>query len=98
MLGQTRPKLICCDADNVSVIKEAATKIDLATDILTFDKRINGTKITDLFKPLGNDSIFESPKISDPDKYIAAITCSSGTTGYSKGVMLTHKSFLAQNS
>lgn len=96
MLGQTRPKLVFCDVGNLSTIIDATEKIKLKTKFITIDKRIEGVDfISDLFEKRGNDLTFDSPKIENPDKYIAAITCSSGTTGFSKGIMLTHKSFLA---
>lgn len=99
MLGQTRPKLIFCDSDKLSVIKEATEKIELQADFITFDNKVDGADyVKDLFAKRGNDLHFVSPKIKDPDTCIAAITCSSGTTGFSKGVMFTHKSFLVQNS
>lgn len=40
--------------------------------------------------------IFRPTDIGDGTKHVAAIVCSSGTTGPSKGVTLTHAMFLYQ--
>lgn len=95
MFGQTKPKVVFCDPENIDIIRSALEKFNHKADLITFIERVEGAAfIEDLFEKHGNDMTFTSPVITDPENYILAITCSSGTTGFSKGVMISHQAYL----
>lgn len=96
MLGQTRPKIIFCESKNIERIRSSLIEINHESRLFTFDQKLNDAEfVDDLFTPNGNDLSFNSPEIQDPANYIGIIACSSGTTGASKGVSMTHKTLIS---
>lgn len=95
MMKQTKPKIILCESRNVDVIQKALQKLNHFARIFTVDRHIDGLHFVDeLFTENGDDMNFVSEQIKDPNSYIAMIVCSSGTTGTSKGIAVTHKSLI----
>jgi acyl-CoA synthetase (AMP-forming)/AMP-acid ligase II len=74
--------------DNAKTAAEAAGGID---EIFTFDGAEGSTPFAEL---LDSDELLEGPEI-DPENDLVALPYSSGTTGISKGVMLTHRNLVA---
>lgn len=59
MFQKTKPKLVFCDYDNVSVIQEALNDLGLTSDIVTLIKPVNGFKfIGDFLKEVENEREF----------------------------------------
>lgn len=94
MLGQTKPKIIFCETTNIGVIKKALQEIGLDSKLYTSDGKVEGEHfIQELFKDHGDDLSFKGVKSKDPDNFLALIVCSSGTTGKSKGIGITHRAY-----
>lgn len=95
MFGQTKPRLIFCDPENLGIIQSALEQIIHKAEMITFNRSVEGATFIDEFlEKRGSDMTFVTPTINDPANYILAITCSSGTTGFSKGVMISHQAYL----
>lgn len=43
----TKPKLIFCDADNITRVQEALKKLDSVIQIFTFDREVVGARLVD---------------------------------------------------
>lgn len=60
MFGQTKPKLVFCDADVFKTVKLAMSELENDATIITFREKIDGVmNIDELFKPTGNEDSFE---------------------------------------
>lgn len=95
ILQQTRPKLIFCDPENIDVLRECCTEIQLESKFVTFFKKVEGAKyIEEYLTGYEKQLVFESPQVTDNKQLIAGIVCSSGTTGLSKPISLSHSCFL----
>lgn len=59
MFNKTKPKLVFCDFDNISVVKEALSEIKLNPVIITLIQRVDGFKfIEDLISEVEGESSF----------------------------------------
>lgn len=97
MFNQTRPKLVFCDSDVYQKVKNSLENIKSDAKIIT-----NGDKVEDitcyneLVTSTGIEDEFESPKFDElAHEKTIAIICSSGTTGFYKGVCLSHAFFIS---
>lgn len=83
MFGQTKPKIVICDAEVYKVTKEALTELENDAKIFTVLKKIHGVSFVDeLLAETGSEDDFVPPKFDVPaDKKLIGILCSSGTTG-----------------
>ncbi|XP_055594087.1 probable 4-coumarate--CoA ligase 1 [Uranotaenia lowii] len=96
MLGLVQPKVLFCDRETLDELLEALKMVELKPLIVLFGDRVQGfVHAEDLTKPTGVEESFEPTPIEDPSNHLAAIVCSSGTTGPSKGVCLSHSTCIA---
>lgn len=59
MFGKTKPKLVFCDFDNVTVVQEALNSINLKPEIITLIQRVEGFKfIEDLIVEVEGEQSF----------------------------------------
>ncbi|TMW49713.1 hypothetical protein DOY81_005202 [Sarcophaga bullata] len=88
----TKPKLMFCDGAIYDKVKKAFEESDLnSTVIYTINEHREGVpKLSDLLSPTQREEEFECVDLKMGPSQLAAILCSSGTTGLPKGVSLTH--------
>lgn len=98
MFTMTRPSLVFCEVENLSVLKAALEDLKFNIPIFVFGNSIDTgvQSVHKLLQSRENDTHYDPPHLGDGTKQIALIHCSSGTTGMSKAVCLSHASFLAQ--
>lgn len=91
--SKTKPKVVFCDGSAYDLIKEAGEEMGLNYTIITLNNHKEGVKtIDDLLKPSIYETLFRPTEIETGDQ-TAIILCSSGTTGLSKSVCISHKTF-----
>jgi 4-coumarate--CoA ligase len=47
MMAITKPRLIFCDASRVAVAKEAITEVQIKTEIITFEEKLQGIRFVE---------------------------------------------------
>lgn len=89
MLNITEPRLIFCDEEILQRMKEVKQELGLSSQIITFE---NG--FDPFIEPHDADQEenFKAEKV-DPETDMVFILCTSGTTGFVKGVMFTHSEY-----
>lgn len=91
--SKTRPKIVFCDGAIYDLVKEAGKEMGLNYLIYTVNNHRKGVKTVDeLLKPQPLENMFRPTEIANGDK-TAVILCSSGTTGLSKSVGISHRTF-----
>uniref|UniRef100_A0A336L9S7 CSON007177 protein n=1 Tax=Culicoides sonorensis TaxID=179676 RepID=A0A336L9S7_CULSO len=96
MLGLTKPGILFAEEDNLNLVKNAVKKLNLNTKIFCFTDKIDDPEVNSVEILFENSNSNENPDdflptpIPDTQNHIAVIVCSSGTTGLSKGVCLSH--------
>ncbi|XP_062544517.1 uncharacterized protein LOC134211555 [Armigeres subalbatus] len=91
MFETIKPKLVICEGDLVEEVVGAFEMADISPELIVFGPRINGYgKVDDLLVETGTEKHFLPTMIDDPANKLAVVLCSSGTTGKSKGVCLSH--------
>lgn len=96
MFSTTKPKMIFCDAENVKVVQNAVDEMKSEAKVLTVMDKVDGYECaTEILKEIDGQEvgIFQFPLIDSNS--IAAILCSSGSTGFPKGVSKSHKQILS---
>uniref|UniRef100_A0A182NT79 AMP-dependent synthetase/ligase domain-containing protein n=1 Tax=Anopheles dirus TaxID=7168 RepID=A0A182NT79_9DIPT len=95
MLQTTKPKLVFCDDNNYEVVRSALERVVANGDqmpplyVLESDRK-DVKHAEDLLKETGQEERFLAPYLGDSRKTLAAILCSSGSSGVHKGVRITH--------
>lgn len=88
---KTTPKVVFCEGHVYERVKEVREEHGLNYLIFTLNHHIDGvSKAEDLFEAHPMEKIFRPLDVSSGDK-AAVILCSSGTTGLSKAVCLSHR-------
>uniref|UniRef100_A0A182RKC9 AMP dependent ligase n=1 Tax=Anopheles funestus TaxID=62324 RepID=A0A182RKC9_ANOFN len=96
MFGITRPVLVFCESNILSVVREAAKRAMIDPQYILFEDHINGYRhVLELLEPTSTEELFEPAVLDDPSTHLAAILCSSGTTGLPKGVSYSHSFCIA---
>lgn len=92
--SKTKPKLVFCDGSVYNTVKEVVSDLGLNSEIYTLNDHVEGVKtVQDLFIDGGlREQFFQPLEIKNGDQ-TAIVLCSSGSTGLSKAVTLSHKYF-----
>lgn len=92
MFKITKPKLVICESSNQPHVNAALPQAGLSSPVLVF-----GDSVNQLFEAVAVDPDHFTPQfIADPANTVALIPCSSGTTGFSKGVCYSHAGLNSQ--
>lgn len=89
-IGDAEPSLVVCDPSRVDGIRAIAAKVGARVETLGADSKGSLTEAARNAKPE-----FETVARTDDD--LAAILYTSGTTGRSKGAMLTHDNLVSNS-
>lgn len=93
LFNQTKPKLVVCDNEVLTKVRQAMTLLKLPLRIFVpHNTSVNGAfDFEELLKPSGNVNSFEPPKfVMRPAEKLLALLCSSGTTEVPKVVKISH--------
>lgn len=91
--SKTKPKVIFCDGSVYEIVKEVLKDLDLSSEVYILNNHIEGAKkVQDLFVDRGLKERFFQPREIENGDQTAVVLCSSGSTGLSKAVTLSHKS------
>lgn len=96
MYKQTKPKIVVCDDDVYLKVKLALDSIDSDATIFTLGTFDGARCFDELLEPTGTEELFEPPKFPGESAFdkVLGIPCSSGTTGFSKGVIWSHEGIM----
>ncbi|XP_001656167.2 probable 4-coumarate--CoA ligase 1 [Aedes aegypti] len=100
MLRISKPVLFLADEDNVETVKTACRDAEIRPKFVILDGRDcqpDDLSSSDLLQQTGSEQFYFPPYLGDSEKLIAAILCSSGTTGLPKGVSLSHAHIIHQS-
>uniref|UniRef100_A0A182W530 Fe2OG dioxygenase domain-containing protein n=1 Tax=Anopheles minimus TaxID=112268 RepID=A0A182W530_9DIPT len=106
ILRLTRPRAVVGDSDALVLVCEAASRMELCFDKAFFLlEEIEGHDFTPLDSWISVDALVRVPDKNedqfvpayqgDSDQLIAAVVCSSGTTGLPKAVRISHAQLIA---
>lgn len=92
--NESKPKVILCDDEAILKLKKALQSVDFNYRIYSTTKGTSSNfqlNAQNFVKPTGDEAKFKAPKLAKPsDQQLLAILCSSGTTGMTKSVCVTH--------
>ncbi|KXJ76890.1 hypothetical protein RP20_CCG008712 [Aedes albopictus] len=102
MFRISKPTLVMADGDNVETVKRACRDAEINAKIVVVadDADCDGGDISvkDVLQKTENEQFFFPPYLGDSEKLIAAVVCSSGTTGMPKGICLSHAHIIHQSA
>ncbi|XP_037028878.1 4-coumarate--CoA ligase 1-like [Bradysia coprophila] len=96
MLQLAKPKLILCDLSVLDTLNGALKQLQMDRPIFAFDGSADGVQNVEVLFNETDVESFEPPPLIDANKHTAIIVCTSGTTGFPKGVCLSHISLMAK--
>lgn len=95
VLNISKPKIIFCTSGVLDNILKAVKDVPSVQKIILIGDHDPQRNVDCLGKFLKSDHMLEPSQMpSFSGEHVAAIMCSSGTTGLPKGVTLTHKNFI----
>ncbi|KAG4079641.1 hypothetical protein HA402_010421 [Bradysia odoriphaga] len=94
VLRITKPKLMFCDVERYHFVSDCLLEAELDAKIITFGgSTMHSYPVENLFVGTGMEHTF-LPTTVDGAKDVAALVCSSGTTGLCKIVALSHSNIV----
>jgi 4-coumarate--CoA ligase len=95
MYSKTRPIIIFCDSNNVETVQAAVTEMKSGAEIFTITEKVDGYRcVTEILESTADLFNFTYPQI-DPNS-TALILCSSGSTGFPKGIQKSHRNIITE--
>ncbi|XP_031627698.1 4-coumarate--CoA ligase 1-like [Contarinia nasturtii] len=90
------PKIMFCDANIYELIQDCLNDIENGAKVFTFSGQSGDSiPVEDLFEEVNDEDTF-SPVDVDGENTTVAIICTSGSTGFPKGVCLSHAILMQQ--
>ncbi|KOX70247.1 Luciferin 4-monooxygenase, partial [Melipona quadrifasciata] len=100
MLELYQPRLLFISQRTEKILTKIASNLSWSIKLIELDDKsldeniITLNEIVEKYKNIMDPNTFLPTQIDDNSKRMAVIFCSSGTTGFPKGVMLSHKNLL----
>uniref|UniRef100_A0A1Q3FND9 Putative acyl-coa synthetase n=2 Tax=Culex tarsalis TaxID=7177 RepID=A0A1Q3FND9_CULTA len=96
MLGLVKPNLVFCESETLVEMIPACKLAGIDPKVIVLGDKVTGySYVEDLLVPTGSESDFVPVHLDNPSKELAVLLCSSGTTGRSKAVSLSHSICIA---
>lgn len=96
-LNISKPKIIFVSSISLKIVQQVANELSWSPKIILLKEivDVNLPSIETLISKIHvNELNHLKPHVTDANEHVAAILCSSGTTGLPKGVMLTDRNIL----
>ncbi|XP_055587058.1 uncharacterized protein LOC129739604 [Uranotaenia lowii] len=96
MLKTVKPSVVFCEQRSLQEVEAAMSMIDLSVEVFVIGERVEGYKhVEDLLVETGEEDQFVPTDLEDAANRVAVILSSSGSTGPSKAVCLSHAACIA---
>ncbi|XP_055604925.1 luciferin 4-monooxygenase-like [Uranotaenia lowii] len=91
MMKTVKPSVVFCEQSSLEEVEAALDTIDLNVKVFVIDEQLKGyNHIKDLLVETGEEDQFIPVDLEDAAKHVAVVLTTSGSTGPSKAVCLTH--------